>query len=186
MRQNYFNFTPEFKLFMGGNDKPSLRSVNDAIRRRFVLIPFLGKFLGKDKDESLDDKLRTELGGILQWIMDGCTEWQVHGLLPPAIVTDATELYIAGEDALAQFLELKCKTDSRKRVSKKVLWDVWCSWAAGAGEEIGTRHDFAQNMENAGHAIIRSGSERLFHGIRLLESGEKTGQQRLEETNERF
>ena len=40
MRQDLFEFTPQFKLMIVGNHKPSLRSVNEAARRRFNLIPF--------------------------------------------------------------------------------------------------------------------------------------------------
>src|SRR5438874_5430904 len=40
MRQDFFEFVPQFKLMIAGNHKPSLRSVDEAIRRRFHLIPF--------------------------------------------------------------------------------------------------------------------------------------------------
>ncbi len=40
MRQDFFEFTPQFKLLIAGNHRPSLRSVDEAIRRRFHLIPF--------------------------------------------------------------------------------------------------------------------------------------------------
>ena len=40
MRQDFFEFTPQFKLIIAGNHKPGLRSVDEAIRRRFHLIPF--------------------------------------------------------------------------------------------------------------------------------------------------
>jgi phage/plasmid-associated DNA primase len=37
MRQDYFDYTPHFKLVIAGNHKPGLRSVNEAIRRRLHL-----------------------------------------------------------------------------------------------------------------------------------------------------
>ena len=40
MRQDFFEFTPQFKLFIAGNHRPGLRSVDEAIRRRFHLVPF--------------------------------------------------------------------------------------------------------------------------------------------------
>jgi putative DNA primase/helicase len=40
MRQDFFEFTPQFKLIIAGNHKPTLRSVDEAIKRRFNLIPF--------------------------------------------------------------------------------------------------------------------------------------------------
>ena len=40
MKQDFFEFLPQFKLIIAGNHKPGLRSVDEAIRRRFHLIPF--------------------------------------------------------------------------------------------------------------------------------------------------
>jgi putative DNA primase/helicase len=40
MRAEWFEFLPAFKLVIAGNHKPSLRSVDESIRRRFHLIPF--------------------------------------------------------------------------------------------------------------------------------------------------
>jgi putative DNA primase/helicase len=37
MRQDFFEYTPQFKLMFAGNHKPGLRSVDEAIRRRFNL-----------------------------------------------------------------------------------------------------------------------------------------------------
>ncbi len=40
MRQDPFEYVPQFKLFIAGNHKPGLRSVNEAMRSRFRLLPF--------------------------------------------------------------------------------------------------------------------------------------------------
>jgi phage/plasmid-associated DNA primase len=40
MRQDFFDYRPQFKLIIAGNHKPGLRSVDEAIRRRFHLVPF--------------------------------------------------------------------------------------------------------------------------------------------------
>ncbi len=39
MRQDFFEFIPQFKLLIAGNHRPGLRSVDEAIRRRLHLIP---------------------------------------------------------------------------------------------------------------------------------------------------
>lgn len=44
MRQDFFEFIPKFKLFIIGNHKPQLAAgINDAMRRRLKLIPFLNQ-----------------------------------------------------------------------------------------------------------------------------------------------
>src|SRR5438045_2528601 len=40
MRGDFFTYRPGFKLFITGNRKPELACVDEAIRRRFNLVPF--------------------------------------------------------------------------------------------------------------------------------------------------
>jgi putative DNA primase/helicase len=44
MRQDFFEYAPQFKLIIAGNHRPGLRSVDEAIRRRFNLVPFTVRF----------------------------------------------------------------------------------------------------------------------------------------------
>jgi putative DNA primase/helicase len=87
MRQDFFEFTPTFKLVIAGNHKPGLRSVDEAIRRRFHLVPFDVVIPPEQRDKNLGERLRAEWPGILAWMIDGCTEWQNQGLAPPLAVT---------------------------------------------------------------------------------------------------
>jgi putative DNA primase/helicase len=86
MRQDFFTFTPQFKLVIAGNHKPSLRSVDQAIRRRFHLVPFIVDIPKEQQDKELGEKLKAEWPAILSWLIRGCLEWQRIGLAPPAVV----------------------------------------------------------------------------------------------------
>ena len=68
MRQDFFEFEPAFKLIITGNHKPGLRSVDEAMRRRFHLIPFAAKIPAEKRDPKLIEKLNAELPGILTWM----------------------------------------------------------------------------------------------------------------------
>ena len=50
MRQDFFDYAPQFKLAIFGNHKPALRSVNEAIRRRMNSIPFTVTILENERD----------------------------------------------------------------------------------------------------------------------------------------
>jgi putative DNA primase/helicase len=58
MRQDLFEFVPQLKLVISGNHKPGLRSVDEAIRRRFNLIPFTVTIPAEERDKDLGDKLK--------------------------------------------------------------------------------------------------------------------------------
>ena len=49
MRQDFFEFRPQFKLTVIGNHKPLLRNVDDAAKRRFNVVPFTRKPAKPDK-----------------------------------------------------------------------------------------------------------------------------------------
>jgi putative DNA primase/helicase len=95
MRGDFFEFTPSFKLIIAGNHKPSLNTVDEAIKRRFYLVPFTVTIPEKERDPQLAEKLKAEWPQILQWMIDGCVEWHDHGLAAPTCVTEATREYLA-------------------------------------------------------------------------------------------
>ena len=72
MRQDFFEYTPQFTLVIVGNHKPGLRSVDEAMRRRFHLIPFNITIPPGERDPRLGEKLKREWPGILQWCIAGC------------------------------------------------------------------------------------------------------------------
>ena len=76
MRCDYFDFVPKFKLWIVGNHKPRLNNVDEAMRRRMLLVPFLVQIPPEERDPRLAEKLKVEWPAILRWAIDGCLEWQ--------------------------------------------------------------------------------------------------------------
>jgi putative DNA primase/helicase len=167
MRQDYFEFTPTFKLIIAGNHKPGLRSVDEAIRRRFHLVPFNVTIPPEQRDKSLGDRLRTEWPGILAWMIDGCLQWQERGLAPPETVTRATAAYLEAEDAMAAWLDESGIRDPNAWETTKALFASWKAWADSAGEYSGTLKRFIQNVEIRGLVPERRKYARGFRGFRI-------------------
>jgi putative DNA primase/helicase len=80
MRQDFFEYVPQFKLVIAGNHKPSIRNVDEAMKRRLHLIPFTVTIPPERRDGRLTEKLLKERDGILAWAVEGCSLWQRHGL----------------------------------------------------------------------------------------------------------
>ena len=107
MRQDLFTFVPKFKLMVVGNHKPQLGTVNDAARRRFLIVPFLYK---PDKpDKTLGAKLREEYPAILRWMIEGCLDWQANGFVLPDVVKQATSDYFEDEDLCGRWIAECCE-----------------------------------------------------------------------------
>jgi putative DNA primase/helicase len=167
MRCDFFQFTPQFKLLISGNHKPGLKTVDEAVRRRFHLIPFAVTIPEELRDKELPEKLRREWPGILQWMIEGCLEWQRIGLAAPEAVTKATADYMAAEDSLGIWIADRCENDRGSWTSAKSLFESWKTWAEGAGDFVGSAKRLAQNLEARGYLRGRANQTRGFQGIRL-------------------
>jgi putative DNA primase/helicase len=167
MRQDFFEYTPQFKLIISGNHKPGLRSVDEAIRRRFNLIPFTVTIPERERDKELGTNLRDEYPGILAWMIEGCDQWQRKGLAPPKAVTEATKGYLEEEDMVALWVEECCTVGKQYESSSIGLFKSWKEWAEGHGEYVGSSKRFHQKLETLGFAPVRTKTGRGFRGLKL-------------------
>jgi putative DNA primase/helicase len=138
MKQDFFQYTPQFKLLVIGNHKPGIRSVDEAIRRRLHLLPFTITIGKAKQDKKLTEKLLLERDGILAWAVEGCLEWQLKGLAPPPCVVAATEEYFQEEDRIGQFLEEECDLNDHAKVAIADLYARWRARAEAHGEYVGS------------------------------------------------
>lgn len=167
MRQDFFEFVPQFKLVIAGNHKPGLRSVDEAIRRRLHLIPFTVKIPTAERDAALPEKLRAEWGGILAWMIEGCMAWQRQGLQPPAAVRSATDDYLESEDAVSTWLDERCERVPEGFVSRQDLFTSWGRWAESAREHVGTLKQFLETMRQREIEEHKRNGVRGFRGIKM-------------------
>ena len=168
MRQDFFDYMPQFKLMIAGNHKPGLRAVDEAIRRRFNLIPFTVTIPPEERDPDLGEKLKAELPGIMQWMIDGCLDWQKQGLAPPEAVTAATDAYMEAQDAIGAWVEEACESDPQAKEKAGDLYASWKAWADRSGEFAGSMKMFSQKLIDRDYVQWRTGSARGFVGLRII------------------
>lgn len=167
MRQDFFDYKPQFKLIIAGNNKPSIRDVDEAMKRRLHLVPFTVTIPAEKRDQLLPDRLLTERDGILRWAIDGCLEWQRIGLKPPTCVVSATEEYLESEDALGRWLEEQCEKNSSAVVTMEDLYQSWKIWAERCGEYLGSMKKLSEDLTKRGFQRWRSSQRKGFKGIAL-------------------
>ncbi len=168
MRQDFFEYVPQFKLVIAGNHKPSIRNVDEAMKRRLHLIPFTVTVPPERRDGQLTERLLAERDGILAWAVDGCLAWQRDGLKPPACVVSATEEYFEAEDALGQWIEERCLLAKTHREGVSELFADWREWAERAGEYVGSVKRFSELMATRKFEKCRlTGGARALAGISL-------------------
>jgi putative DNA primase/helicase len=108
LRENMITFRPTYKLFLDCNHRPVIADPNDAIWNRVKCIPFKVQIPNAEIDKDLPTKLRTELPGILRWIVEGAVLYHREGLGDPPDVMAATEQYRQESDRLKEFFEDRC------------------------------------------------------------------------------
>jgi putative DNA primase/helicase len=168
MRQDFFEYTPQFKPVIVGNHKPAIRNIDEAMKRRMHMIPFTVTIPPERRDSRLTEKLLAERDGILAWAVAGCLAWQREGLKPPASVVSATEEYFEAEDALGRWLDERCVRAPNAKSLTAELFTDWKQWAEAAGEFIGAQRRFSDLLITRGVEKWRNGmGVRGFQGIGL-------------------
>jgi putative DNA primase/helicase len=163
MRQDFFEYLPQFKLLLIGNHQPSLRNVDDAAKRRFNIVPFTHKPPTPDPD--LMTKLHAEWPGILRWLIDGCLAWQRVGLVRPPVVVEATQEYFEAQDTIRHWIEESCETGKGLADTSTNLFRSWSTWANANGERPRSAKWFAQALRRLNFKPYRQNKSRGFFGI---------------------
>jgi putative DNA primase/helicase len=167
MRQDFFEYNPKFKLLIAGNAKPKLDTVDEAMRRRFHIIPFTVQILPEDRDKELTSKLREEGPGILAWAIEGCLEYQKVGLNPPAKVIEATDAYLESQDVFSEWLETECECGPGLWETPTMLYGSWRRFADRNNERVGRQSDFRERMEAKGfHQMKNNVYGRHWAGVK--------------------
>jgi putative DNA primase/helicase len=168
MRQDFFDFIPTFKLFITGNHKPRLENVDEAMRRRLLLVPFVVQIPPEERDPDLPEKLKSEWPAILRWCLDGCGEWRRIGLAPPDLVTEATKSYFDDQDVLSEWLE-DCTADGGPFAftASTQLYASWKQWCDERGMEPGSVKALSDGLTDRGYIPKRTKRGRGFHSLVL-------------------
>lgn len=165
--QNDAEFTPNFKLFSTANHLPNINGQDDGIWRRIKVIPFRAKFSGEALDKDLTDKLRQELPGILTWMVQGAVKWFKSGLQDPPEVIQATATFRASMDHIGDFLEACCQCGSVFKLPIPAIYGAYQDWCKVNGVDPLGKKLFNQTLTTKGFEQGKSGSSRMWKGLRL-------------------
>lgn len=166
--QEFFEYVPQFKLFIATNHKPVIRGTDHAIWRRMRLIPFTVTIPDEAQDKQLGQKLRQEWPGILAWAVQGCLDWQRDGLQAPEAVTSATAEYRAEMDVVGRFLEERTLASPHAKCVKDRFYRAYGEWCKESGEEVMSKNLFGKRLLEKSLTESRShGGVRFWMGIDL-------------------
>lgn len=107
MRQDFFEFDAQFKLWMAGNGRPGVKDDSDGVWNRMHDIVCKGKVDPAKRIDRFGDLLyREEAPGILNWALRGLLDWRRRGALDmPESVREDVKKYQSEEDYVGQFID---------------------------------------------------------------------------------
>jgi putative DNA primase/helicase len=147
MRCDDFTFLPVLKLVVSSNNQPKLPSVGEAEKRRFNLKKY--DYQPPQRDKRLLDTLKQEGPGILRWMIDGCLDWQQHGLVRPAGVVRDTEEYLTQQDDFANWLDDCAELHPGTTIGEWTgrLFASWKQWAEARNLRVGREAELLHKLQ---------------------------------------
>jgi putative DNA primase/helicase len=165
------------RLMVCSNELPQLGDASTAIAGRFVPLLLVRSWLGRE-DHQLEDALREELTGILNWALAGLERLATHARFtrPPG----ADEAMIALQDLaspVAAFVRDRCVRGPEHSVAIDVIYASWKTWAEDNGHVRSTKQVFGRDLRAAvpGLRVTRPGEHddpdrpRVYVGVALRE-----------------
>lgn len=180
MRENFFEFDAQFKLWIAGNGQPTIKDPSDGIWNRMHRVVCKGKVSEAQKILRFGDLLyQEEASGILNWALQGLLDWRQLGTLGvPDTVKADVQAYRDDEDYVGQFIdETLERTDvAGDEVDFDAVFAYYREWSEQAGLRGGdVKHRNVFGTALGQHGLDRFKTKRNGLPVRLIRGVRATG-----------
>jgi putative DNA primase/helicase len=157
LRENSFEFKPQFKLFIDTNHLPQISDMTLFESDRIKIIPFNRHFTAEERDIDLKSFFaRSEnLSGILNWCLEGFRLYMTEGLDMPDSVENATKEYRQQSDRIMMFTSQCVKKEIGQELRAQAVYSRYKDWCAENGFKYENAANFRKKMEQAGFVYQR-------------------------------
>ena len=166
--QEFFTYTPRYKIWLAVNTLPEIKGTDDGIWRRIRVIPFNVSFKGRE-DKNLTEKLLKELPGIMNWAICGYNNWNSEGLKPPKSVDSATNTYRSESDIISGFLDECTYKVADISISSTELFQAYVEYCRNSNIPPGTKAIFGRRLTGLGFERFKTIGKIFYRGISLHE-----------------
>jgi P4 family phage/plasmid primase-like protien len=173
MNQDFGDFDMKASITIDTNDIPYISEASPAMRRRLVMIDWPVSFEGRE-DRWLEDKLKAEASGILNWLLDGARLYYAKALYnQPKAVIEATAKLWASIDCIGQWIGEECIVDKDIHSDGKFLCSSFARWSEENRIPVIGSRSFYSKLRLAKYVSDQSHGKTLFTGLRLKTEAEK-------------
>ena len=149
LRENSFEFKPQFKLFIDTNHLPQTSDMTLFESDRINIIPFYRHFKADERDIDLKAFFAKpeNLSGILNWCLEGFRLYAKEGLEMPKSVKEATQKYREQSDRLMMFRNQCLKKEIGQELRAQAVYARYKDWCADNGYKYENAGNFRKKME---------------------------------------
>jgi putative DNA primase/helicase len=131
------------------NELPQLGDASTAIAGRFVPLLLSRSWLGQE-DHRLEDALKVELPGILNWALDGLARLNQRNRFTRPASTDETLITLRDlASPVSAFLRDRCETGSEYQVLVDDLYAAFVEWCEDNGQPKKSKTVFGRDIRAA-------------------------------------
>lgn len=175
LRNEFFEYTPKFKVIMCVNVLPEINGSDKGISRRLVIIPFNAQF-GDKRDNTLGEKLDNELTGVLSWIVQGAMKYialkqsgksLLSADVQPMVVKTLTSNFLNDQNPMKHFFTECLVREEGKRIPMLEVYRVYKDWVREEMISPLGKKSFNNNLEAMGYEKYSSNGKRCWKNLTL-------------------
>ncbi len=148
-----------------------------ALTPRLLVLPFDQSFVGRE-DRTIEDRLKPESPGILNWSLVGLKKLRdAGGFITPAASTAILGNYSRLSCPVGAFIDDACELGPDLRVWTDDIWHAWRAWAKQNGREAGSKETFGERLRVSTPSVTRhrAGKDEcrryFYQGVALTPAG---------------
>lgn len=164
---NPFSFKPEGKLWLSTNELPELSASDEAMWRRLKPIPFNATFLGEAVDSKLEENLKSEYPGILNWLLKGAQTYFEEGLGSCPAVDELVTKLRKDADSLLAWVSECCVKKANSKTQSSAAYESYLDFMDGQQRKALSQPAFREGLMRRGFVHKKGQSNNFFVGFRL-------------------
>ncbi|WP_158853811.1 phage/plasmid primase, P4 family [Halorhabdus sp. CUG00001] len=172
-----FRFEPNAKHLFSANQLPDAETEDEAFYRRVLLVPFPSTVPKDDRDPHLDEKLQSELSGVLNWMLEGLQRLMQQGQFTADRTPGETQrTWEKWGNTVDRFRETCLTKDESEDLPKQTAYQAYHAYCESENLPAETQHKMTRRLKSEGIAdgrtYIDGERQRVFVGVTLTDRGE--------------
>ncbi|MGX0875937.1 putative DNA primase/helicase [Roseovarius sp. MBR-154] len=176
--QDFFFWTPRGVPLISCNRTPKIKGEDDGTKRRLIFIPFDVNLRALPPERQraqaeVEAELRAEASGILNWLLEGLSEFLARGIDPPEVMLALKARLLESGDPVGTFLSEmieEARPSEGERIRVAHLYRVYERWCDDEGRTLYQPRPFGDVMVEKGHERGKHGGHSVWRNIRWAQS----------------